>query len=260
MDRWAELYASGLSSNDIGMSEDRHGRVVRQHLACRGLTRDRDIAVARARANPNVRHDLFATPSPAAAWVIGLILGDGHVRDVPSQRAIYVLGTEQVTRAVARLVGCSEPSFDGAGFRGIWKARWASVAHVRALAQLGISGAKARRARLPFLSDAVLPHLVRGLWDADGSWRVRGNSTDTKLTTASEVLAQQLHALLGGRIDLHEHVFAGVLRRAFNVQLRVAETRRFAAWAYAGSMPDTRCERKYQQACGALDPAGASSR
>lgn len=207
----------------------------------------------------------FDAWTPSSAWVLGLLFGDGHIQYVAGKTyRIFILGTEQVLRAVAALLGHARGPCRKIGCQNVWELRWSSWRMVESLITMfGLHGDKADRIYIPDMPDALVPHFVRGLWDSDGSWYSRGNYRHAIYTSTSERVIQQLQLRYGGSVRAKPLDRPGVLvngrlvvgrRQAWDLVLRRDETRRLVRCIYADTTPDLRCERKYAIARVALEP------
>jgi len=255
------LYQDGLSSNDVAEEVGRDGRLVRTHLKNMGVLRGRTEAVRLAVDNGKIRSNdvqvddyLFEELTAGSAWVLGLIYGDGHVRNNAEhyQYMVYLAGTEEVCRKVAKLIGHERgpvPHNQGAN---CWVLKWSSRRMVKALeATYGISGKKSTRLRLPNLPEELMGHFLRGLWDADGHWRQPKptHSLHTSLTTASIGMVEDLTELLSSRgISVTTWSGTTVLKgKKFatnTVRLRSWPTKKFSKWLYEDSNDNIECSRK----------------
>jgi DNA-binding CsgD family transcriptional regulator len=259
--RIKELYLNGQSSNDIGEELGRCGRLIRTHLEGMGVIRNRTEAVRLAVDNGKIRSDdvqvndhFFDTLTPESAWVLGLIYGDGHVRNNAEhyQYMVYLAGSEEVCRKVAKLIGHERgpaPHNQGAN---CWVLKWSSRRMVKFLEETyGVSGNKSKRLRLPNLPEELMGHFLRGLWDADGHWAQPKptHSLFTVLTTASIGMVEDLSELLSskgietkswsGTTTLNDKDYA-----TNTVRLRSYPTKKFAKWLYEGSYAEMECSRK----------------
>lgn len=256
------LYQDGLSSNEIGEILNRDGRGIRKQLERRGLTRSRDEAVrlcvikgGKIRAEGKKADDrFFDRMTPTSAWILGLIAGDGHIRnDKPThQHYVELLGTEQVCRSVSEHLGCPRSLFHRrCDIEKLWRVKWSSWYMVRRLRKLlglkGRSSKKSRTWQLPELPNELMWDFLRGLWDADGCWE-KGRAR-TKLTANNQRILTGIQKLIGGRMDFRLLSVPGRERWYSQgvLELRVGETQKFFNRIYPATS-DTRCERKYGQA------------
>lgn len=263
----AAMYASGKSAAEVARLLGRDRKATSDILKRRGLSRSRS-ATARLRDQrlPELRVNdaFFESWTPASAWVLGLIFGDGHIRHDLRTRAhqVYIVGTEQVTRAAAALLGHRRGPFTRPACPSLWELRWRSVRMVESLvAKFGLYGDKADRIYVPEMPDDMLPHFVRGLWDADGHWYARGNYRHAQYTSISKRLIEQLQSLVGGRVASKMPCVGSIRgvpvrhrRPAYELVLRRDETNALVRWLYEGTSPEIRCERKYAIARVALEP------
>jgi hypothetical protein len=102
----------------------------------------------------------------------------------------------------------------------------------------------------------MLSHFLRGLWDSDGSWQIRGSSVRAKYTSASKGFVEDLRRVVGGKIyswtsDLVKKGAVG-----YHLELTVAESRKLAWRMYPGSRCETRCRRKFAAASLLLKKGG----
>lgn len=259
VERMQELYSKGMSSNDIGALIGRDGRTVRAHLKLVGIMRDRETAVRLAVESGKIRSkdvqvndSFFDTMTSASAWVLGLLLGDGHL--TPVDNVMYLAGTEQVCRNVADLIEHERgprPHNQGAD---CWVLRWSSWRMVQTLESLGVKrGAKAKIITFPTVPDLVLPDLFRGLWDADGGWGRRGASLRANYACSSKAFVDSMSGVLlslGWEPKTREHVtnLNGKEFVGYRIELKAAHSRELAQWLYESSTPEIRCERKYRTA------------
>lgn len=256
VDEWETLYASGLSSNDVGLRVGRSGRAVREHLGKRGSLRSRSDAGQLAVVNGKVRsralrRDAFAALVPETAWVLGLIYGDGHVQVVPGKHyAVTLAGSEAVCAKAREILG-SDVAVKQCSENG-WRWSVYSKELVEDLASWGVdSGNKALTMRYPGnLSTDLEPHFLRGLWDSDGHWARIGNYVGAMFTTHSEGMAEDLQERLGGH--LYRYICKTVKpgARGYRLNLRAEETRQFRSRVYADSASHMECSRKREIAFG----------
>lgn len=243
------LHAEGLSSNEIGARLSRDGRLVRDHLHAVGVLRSRGEAVELHHATraPACRVDFFDRWSAEMAWVLGLIFGDGHVMNDSSrgQYGVSLAGTEQVTTAVSLHLGLSRGPRKAKGAE-CWILQWYSREIARSLKRFGLKGgSKATTMRFPRVPEAYLPHFIRGLWDADGSWSWTGRSPQAAYTSSSEGFIDDLRGYVGGRKGSWRSDKVKVGAVGYRLTLRVGEVRTLRDQLYKDSTDQTRCVRKY---------------
>lgn len=256
-----EFYQTGLSSNDVAEKLGRDGRLVRMHLQKAGVLRGRAEAVQLALQSGKIRkitvnEHFFDVWTPASAWVLGLVFGDGHVHHDPTayNYQTTLAGTEQVCRAVALVLGhASGPKPHSSA--NCWLLRWSSKYMVTSLGErFELCGSKARRLKFPEVPEEAMPHFVRGLWDSDGGWRVKGGYVSAYYVSASEGFVQALQLLLqekarpsSSRLDVLRTVLNGKNFVSYRLSLSADGSRRLIKWLYHDSTAALRCARKYER-------------
>jgi|GEM_PF-4454666 len=128
----------------------------------------------------NRRHaialDMSDAWTPQKAWLLGAMMGDGHVRaqqavtkagNRVAARCFFVSGDRDLTERVRDMIMPSVPITLIAGghrahFSSVEVAGWFS----RKMG--GVSGKKSVNLAYPDLPAEFRPHLLRGLWDTDG--------------------------------------------------------------------------------------------
>jgi hypothetical protein len=252
------LYAAGQSSNDIGTSLGRDGRLVRTHLKNAGVLRTRAAAVQQAVHNGKIvsvgkslRRNFFNQWSSEMAWVLGLIFGDGHVESRPDLGTykITLAGTRDVMEKVAALVNPAlHPRKHSK--HNLYILDVCSRELIESLRQYGLMGGnKARTIRLPAVPEQFLGDFLRGYWDADGSWARRSSSSvRTAIGSASLGMLDDLQTILGGHISDNTTRLNGKTFSNYKLSLRGKETERLISILYGTFRPHIRCERKYSQA------------
>jgi len=270
VEKMAKLYAEGLSCLDIGEALGRHGALVGTHLREIGVTRSQPdsirLAVSRGKIRTTTLNErFFETLTPASAWILGLIFGDGHVRVKTGQSySVYLAGTKAVMQKVAKHLGFNRAPKKSRG-ANCWILVWNSRVLVEDLKRFGlVGGSKAKTMRWPVgIAAQLLPHFVRGLWDSDGSWSGKGRAPRASYTSASRRFITDLQQVLktkGWETKIHKKVNYGVKIKgrwhtpatkrllAYDLWLNVAHSREFSEWVYANSVKKTRCSRKHARA------------
>ena len=111
--------------------------------------------------------------TPEKAYVLGLVVADGHVREDGYKLEIALAESDaDLLRAVAREMNCDAPlgwmtnHLDGSRMRRLYLCGRQLVNDLNAL---GLFHDKSETATYPAVVPALEGHLVRGIWDGDGS-------------------------------------------------------------------------------------------
>lgn len=247
------LYSEGLSSNDIGLRLGRDGRLVRGHLERAGGLRSKRDGVRLAIDNGKIRkyhfrEDFFDTLTPESAWVLGLIFGDGHVHvEIGEGYSIQLAGTKEVCEKVRVLLGHAKPPRKMKD-ANCWMVSFHSRKITESLAKYGLKGgSKARTMRFPKIPKELVPHFVRGAWDADGTWLTSAMYASASLgfiRDLRDVLEQ--HLGIGGDIreydfELNEKWFKG-----WQLTYGRGDREKLQRWMYWKATPTIWCTRKFR--------------
>lgn len=265
-----QLYSQGWSCADVGKKLGRAAGLVGNHLRLRKATRSQadsiQLAITRGKIRTTtLKEHFFETLTPASAWVLGLIFGDGHVRVVPGQSySVYLAGTEDVLQQVTECLGSNRKVRKVTNSR-CWISVWNSKTLVGDLVKLGLlGGRKATTMRWPTgVPAALLPHFIRGLMDSDGGWQRRGSSLRATYTSASRDFISELRSVFEARgwtTRLYEKISYGAkvggkwhtppTRRlaCYDLVLNADSSRSLAEWIYSDSVMGNRCEAKRAKA------------
>lgn len=180
-----ELYQSGLPYAKlcplVGLSDRAIRNIIKKH----GIDRK---PIGRPRIH-KVNEDFFKTWTPEMAWVLGLIITDGHVNK--QYHSIYLSQKdEDLLRKVAVLMEAEPVIAPATGTRTTPMLIINSKIIKEDLERLGITPNKSHTVNFPEVPDQYLPAFVRGVVDGDG-W-VQKRSYVMNITTASEHFANGL--------------------------------------------------------------------
>jgi DNA-binding CsgD family transcriptional regulator len=256
------LYASGMSAQEVSLKMGLARRVVSTHVKTSGLSRGRDEAVTLAHSRGigcehSINAEFFDVLTEDSAWVLGLIVGDGNVFVIDDdQYAMTLAGSSDVLGKVAELMGFSGNLERGKGTNGLtacWRLKFYNRHIVERLTQLGVHPNKARTARLPMVDERLVSHLLRGIWDSDGSV---SHSAPLKMGfgSASRWLAEDVLAVVKTVTDTKCRVCVrigdyGFLENATYCTFCLGnkDSRLLSDFLYAGSRDKTRCASKYSR-------------
>lgn len=180
-----ELYKSGISYEKlcpiVGLSDRAIRNVIKKH----GIDRR---STGRPRIH-QVNEAFFQTWTVEMAWVLGLIITDGHVSK--DNHSIYLSQKDEtILRKVASLMDAEQVIAAPTGTRTIPMLIINSKIIKQDLEQLGVTSNKSRTVNFPEVPDAYLPAFVRGVIDGDG-W-VQKTGYVMNITTASALFADGL--------------------------------------------------------------------
>jgi len=193
---------------------------------------------------PDVKENFFRQWTKESAWVYGWLITDGYVRPGAVSLDLHKKD-EDVLRKVATLLG-----YDGQIKERRGNIRYLAIyrnALVSDLIEKGfVIHDKSRNIRIPDIPDDLKPHLLRGIFEGDGSIRSNYNgSLEVNVTSCSPGLVEDLVELLNENgIEtslLHDRRSGAVKVQSKNM----ASALKWAFFMYRDSEPYMRMDRKY---------------
>ena len=211
-----------------------------------------DLRLVRYGRRYRVYEGFFDAWTPPMAWVLGLLLSDGHF--TKSQATIQLSSTDRELVEKARAcLGATHPirtSVGGVGHLGdkpvhilaINRKRLRSGADALLPARL-----KANRRQLPDVPDPLLRHFARGYFEGDGSIffdEPRGN-LHVQVSSATPFVVDLRVRLQAAGLDVPPSVHrCHQARDTSTLHFQGAKAVRFADFLYHNVNPDLVLERK----------------
>lgn len=177
IDTIVQMYSNGLTTIEIGQIYDRCDRTIATLLRKQGVT----IRPAWTRS-VIVRHDYFAKiDTEAKAYFLGLLLADGSVNnkgDVSLELKAQDLETIKSFVAEIEYSGAIIPT------RNCFRISFRSRQMVKDLETYGVVPNKSHKSTsLPKIHSTLVPHLIRGIFDGDGTvYRRKDNDKKLRLS------------------------------------------------------------------------------
>ncbi len=247
VDQIIELYTEGLSTRQITENTGISKSVVGDIIKRAGIGRDRSISQilgCRRRAHIPLEWSFFPF-SPGKAWLLGLIYGDGSLRN-DGFRITVTSGDRDVIENINALFGDSLFIYTYPTYQVICldsKRLWQELS-----LQFALTPNKSRSLSYPVLEESLKPHFIRGLLDSDGCWKSDTRSPMPRLVFEYASLSKTFVESL--RADLITYVGVSSKRtvyvgRACTLTYSNLDAIKIGYWLYANSSPRDRCERKY---------------
>jgi intein/homing endonuclease len=191
---------------------------------------------------------MFEDLNANKAYLLGFLLTDGSVDGHRySVRIEIQIRDAPLLAAFAQLFGGSVAiSHGGKAMR--WTLNGKALCEE--LAPFTIVPNKTFVVRLPILPDSLMPHLLRGIWDGDGSFYIHKHRVEAELSSGSKQFVDDLASFFGGmgiKTSCRFH------RRGYRLSLTSEPTKRLVEFLYpsAGLL----ClERKRAMAIRSLSP------
>jgi hypothetical protein len=247
IDQVTGLYTAGLSTRQIaeriGISKSVVGSIIKRA----GISRDRSISqtLGCRRSTRTPFEWSFFPLSPEKAWLLGLIYGDGSLRN-DGFRITITSGDRDVIDNINALFENTLGIRVRSTYRDICidsKRLWQEL-----YTQFALTPNKSRILSYPVLEESLKPHFARGLLDSDGWWQTDTRSSKPRLVFGYVSLSRAFVESL--RADLIAHVGVSPKRtvlegRGFVLKYSNLDAIKIGYWLYANSTPRDRCERKY---------------
>ena len=257
-----DLYEQGLSAAQI--SERLNGptascitRWVREVGLSRG---HKEAGRLRNFRTYKLDENFFKKPlTPASAWLLGLIVGDGCViRNIGKNGnpdrlcGVELLGDEDVCRKACLILGSDAPVHDcqtDPKPSKVHEVRLYSPALAESLAAFGVTPNKSRIVPWPVSLPADLEsHFIRGLWDSDGcvTTTKRGSRAYLALSFVScskeltEGVLERVHRVTGSKANL-----SLAKDETYHLSLSCKKAIGFGNWIWSTSTPEIRGDRKH---------------
>jgi hypothetical protein len=238
---WDKGMTLGAIATELGC----HEWTVSKYMKKYGVER-RD---SRFGLHDNSKYDFnlsfFSEPTPELAWVVGILLTDGYI----SNRRI--LGLEltdrDVVEKVRAAIGSTHPITEKRSI--VHKTRYVlrvgSTELTAILAGYGVVPAKSKIVRLPLLSQELLPHIIRGIWDGDGHLGLRGGSMTADLVSASRYFIEQDVAAVLASWGIKNSIYTARGYGQWHIQT-ILSAHNLCEIMYRDSAEHMRMDRKYQ--------------
>ena len=189
--------------------------------------------------------DLFAEWDEGAAWLAGLIWGDGCLAEHPllvSGLHIYLVTTDrEIADQAALIAGVNATGpYERGGRKDTWGVRIGRRDPIARLQSIGLTPRKSMTAPFPALPDEALPHFTRGVFDADGSAFHSAGVIRSNISGSLPFL-EGLQSVLTERADIpRKRLYLN--KSIWRLQLGQRDTGRLARFMY--SQPGPHLPRK----------------
>lgn len=166
---WIRLYEEGKTLQEI---EDLYGvtkTTISSHLRKNGIR----LRTMNDYFNPNLKEDYFSViDTEAKAYFLGLLITDGSITKSNNRQAVirlqlqetdkYIL--EEFRKELGLSANLSQDKRDGS-----WRIAIPSDKIAQDLAKYSCTERKSTTTRLPILENEMMPHLIRGIIDGNGT-------------------------------------------------------------------------------------------
>ncbi|MFS0575027.1 LAGLIDADG family homing endonuclease [Sporosarcina sp. 179-K 3D1 HS] len=184
-----EMYKNGMSYAEmkpiIGISDSAIRNVLKKHNV-------KLKPPGQPRKN-KVNEDFFKTWSDEMAWVLGLLITDGHIRK-STHTICFAQKDEQVLKRIAQAMQADYIIAPAGGTCTVPTLLINSKTIKNDLAKMGIVPNKSLTIQFPEIPEQYMPAFIRGVVDGDGWVQPKGYVMN--ITTASKQFAEGLLAVM----------------------------------------------------------------
>lgn len=205
-----------------------------------------EIPLRRTRCRVN--EDFFDVLTPASAWVLGLWITDGSVESHKNSRRLRIgFSDKQLLFAVHTLLG-AENVVSYSSRKNFWYFKVSSHSLYESLRAFGVREKKSLRTVFPDVSDDILPHLVRGIFDGDGCVYIRKNRNlpVAEIVSAARPFLEEMSSRIHSVLDLNSSIRAAPDSRCYRLNFSTQSSLTLAAWMYHDSA-GLRCDAKFRR-------------
>ena len=256
--RWA--YDSGESMMQIARRFNRGVETVWRHLHKSGATRSADEGWGMAKCEgrvpdpPSSRkwscdEGMFERGLSAdASWLLGLIYGDGHINRERG-RLLLACGIDRDLADKSKaILGYDGPIRQR---NNCWMVELISRPLVDSLCVFGLTGgSKTYTMTFPDIPRELLPHFLRGCWEADGTFsRLKRGDLFVKYTSASLGFVRSMNSILSSEVGVSEASIQKPSGSKGDVSRSISwagsSSDLIAHWMYESSSLSNRSDRKF---------------
>ena len=182
-------------------------------------------------------HYFDKVTSPRQAYWLGLLLADGWIVTHKGALTGFALALHErdlsLLQVFAEDLGCPQLVRRERKGSSLYQVKLTSEVAANKLQELGVIPKKSKNIQLPLLDRSLMPHLIRGYFDGDGSIQVRKNALTMQITSGSEQMLLDVGSLLLREIGARTRV--GRDRSAFVLRAYAANAIKFGRYMYGDS-------------------------
>ena len=254
-----ELYQSGNSTVLIGKMYNVGHKVIAKVLSEFNIQR---TGVGKRRYKIN--EDYFdQIDTPDKAYILGFLWADGH-NEIKKGTVSMSLeeGDKDILNLIRLEVGSekeleflnySEKHDFGYNYKNQYRMLFFSKHMCESLYKIGMTSNKSLTAKFPNISNNLIRHFIRGLFDGDGSvyrsqYKNKNSYHYTLTITSTKELCESLVSIVEDKIGINCHIYDASnhngITKVFNISGKL-QIKKFMDWMYENS--NLKLERKYNR-------------
>ena len=208
IDRICEDYSSGKTTKEIGLAFNLCDATIAKVIRRKGIT----IRPAKRRSNVQ-NHSYFRNiDTIGKAYFLGWMISDGAIircETRPNRARVISLEIKDtdsyILKMFARELGASDDIVKVFEKRGHSYIRFSSDEMADDLARYGVVERKSKITYLPMIREDLMPHMIRGIFDGDGTVTTDKNGNIHFAFYGSEKLCTDIRNYLHDKIGLNKN-------------------------------------------------------
>lgn len=202
---------------------------------------------------PSYNEKFFNVWSNELTWLVGIVLSDGHVSAINSGKFVKVkMCDKDVIEKIKILTGYTKHLYIHYPKNPRYKTAYSVDLRGNIIWQfftdLGMDNHKSYNAKFPIVDDKYIMHVIRGVFDGDGSISMsRNTSYPSARICGTPPVVDFISGYLGLHCTRHPNSASNVI-----IQYTGERALRFLNNIYVGSTKSTRMNRKYNKYLDAL--------
>ena len=255
-ERICKLYLDGMSTVQIGKMYGTWNHSIANVLIENGIDRDRRLSTRKYTLN---EHYFDNIDTPTKAYIYGFLLSDGS--NNPDKQTVSISLQEedkdilefmrneiQSTKPLEYLDYSNKHDF-GYNYKNQYRLLLFSDKICSALTKHGLVKNKSLVVEFPNFTDNLIPSMVRGMWDGDGTIGLYKDNTINVSLTATEMFCTGLKKYLEDNLNIFScHIYDASCHNGVTRCLSIgknADKIKFLNWMYKDA--DVYLKRKYDK-------------
>ena len=250
------LYLGGMSTVNIGKMYGVLNKSISAVLDENNIDRDRRLSTRKYTLN---EHYFDEIDTPIKGYIYGFLLSDGS--NNPDKQTVSISLQESDVDILERMrqeIGSTKPleyldysnkNDFGYHYKNQYRMLLFSDKICSALEKHGIVKNKSLVVEFPYFDDWIMPSVIRGMWDGDGTLGLYKNKNISLSLTATKMFCEGLQTYLQEKLDIYSgHIYdAGCHNGVTKVFLisKNSDKVKLLEWMYKDA--DIYLKRKYEK-------------
>lgn len=255
-DKICKLYLDGISTVKIGEMYGVNNKPISVVLKEKEIEIDRRLSTRKYILN---EHYFDEIDSPIKGYIYGLLLSDGS--NNPTKQTVSISLQEEDVDILNRIreeiqstkpleyIDYSKKHDFGYHYKNQYRLLLFSNKICSALEKHGIVKNKSLIIEFPQFDDKIMPSLIRGMWDGDGTLGLYKTNVINVSLTATEMFCQGLKKYLFDKLNIEScHIYDASCHNGITKNFTIGKTVdkiKFLRWMYKDA--DIYLERKYKK-------------